>query len=192
MGKPWDKWIPGALNPNQMRELCSETLIKGVSDLDKAISFSAIDLMLSDVAYRMTRGSVKPSSGCDSYEQFIKKEELGERIRASNSGTFTLEAKETYVFKLRESLDVRRLGKVGIYGTATAKSSVGRVDVLARLIVDGMDRYVRIRPRSFDWSCRMHVSGINAYYLFCEGKSWNPPKSVEAFLRQTFRCKDGG
>jgi dCTP deaminase len=35
----------------------------------------------------------------------------------------------------------------GIYGQATAKSSVGRVDVLARLIVDGMNAYESFDPR---------------------------------------------
>lgn len=53
--------------------------------------------------------------------------------------TFLLQAKHTYLFKLNEKLD--KLADTQIHGRATAKSSVGRVDVLARLIVDRMDQY---------------------------------------------------
>lgn len=60
-------------------------------------------------------------------------------------GTFTLKAKSTYVFRLRERLR-GSLAEGHIYGQATAKSSVGRVDVLARLIVDGMDSYEQFTP----------------------------------------------
>src|SRR6202041_373635 len=52
----------------------------------------------------------------------------------------------TYVFKLQERLDAA-LYEGGIYGQATAKSSIGRVDVLARLIVDGMNAYESFDPR---------------------------------------------
>src|SRR5262249_28030404 len=58
--------------------------------------------------------------------------------------TFLLPARSTFVFKLRERLT--RLVDSSIYGQATAKSSVGRVDVLARLIVDGMDTYECFYP----------------------------------------------
>jgi dCTP deaminase len=44
------------------------------------------------------------------------------------------------VFKLKERLSTK-LKDSNIHGQATAKSSVGRVDVLARLIVDGMHNY---------------------------------------------------
>jgi DNA topoisomerase IA len=37
-----------------------------------------------------------------------------------------------------------------IYGQATAKSSIGRVDVIARLIVDGMSEYEKFNPDEVD------------------------------------------
>ena len=40
------------------------------------------------------------------------------------------------------------MGAVHYYGQATAKSSVGRLDVLARLIVDGMDHYEAFHPQA--------------------------------------------
>jgi dCTP deaminase len=63
-----------------------------------------------------------------------------------------LDAKNTYVFKLRERLG-KQLADLGFYGQATAKSSVGRVDVLARLIVDGMDTYESFTPKCFKSGC---------------------------------------
>jgi dCTP deaminase len=51
------------------------------------------------------------------------------------------------LFTLREKLEkVTRLAAAGMYGQATPKSSVGRMDVLARLIVDHMDSYDGFEP----------------------------------------------
>jgi dCTP deaminase len=75
----------------------------------------------------------------------LKKRDLAERLSPTD-GVFPLKVRETYVFKLREKLS-RGLADVSIYGQATAKSSVGRVDVLARLIVNGMDTYEQFNPQ---------------------------------------------
>ncbi|MGD0942382.1 MAG: 2'-deoxycytidine 5'-triphosphate deaminase, partial [Terracidiphilus sp.] len=61
----------------------------------------------------------------------------------------TLECQKTYVFKLAERLHPK-FEKIGIHGQATAKSSIGRVDVLARLIVDGMDQYERFSAEKLE------------------------------------------
>jgi dCTP deaminase len=148
MREPWDKWIPGVLNKTQIKELCSAGLITGVGSLDDAMNHSAIDLSLSNECFRMTHGSVKPS-GKDSYGWFIKNSRLGEMLQPSKDNTYTLRQKHTYVFKLREKLQ-KRLVKGNIYGQATAKSSVGRIDVLARLIVDGMDEYEYFDPEGLE------------------------------------------
>lgn len=72
----------------------------------------------------------------------LKNKKLAEKISPPTNDIFTLERQQTYVFKLTERLD-SAFADIGIFGQATAKSSVGRVDVLARLIVDGMDQYER-------------------------------------------------
>lgn len=144
MGKPWDDWIPGVLSRSQITNLIDEGLITGKGLAEGALDNSSIDLSLSDEAYRMTHGSVKPS-GRHPYSWFIQNCGLAERLDGSGDGTFILKNKQTYVFKLRERLE-RGLGDGHIYGQATAKSSVGRVDVLARLIVDGMDEYEGFDP----------------------------------------------
>lgn len=144
MAGPWDDWIPGVLNRSQVRKLCEQQYIERVDKSYKAIGHSSIDLSLSESAYRMTQGSVKPSAST-SYESILRDSELTEEHPANGDDTFTLKAKETYVFKLRERLS--RLVDSQIYGHATAKSSIGRVDVLVRLIVDGMDTYESFEPK---------------------------------------------
>lgn len=144
LDEPWIQWIPGILNSEQINQLCNAGLIIGKGSLRNAIGESSIDLSLSDIAYKMTEGSVKPSSS-GRYDFFLEKKKLAEKLKKDTDGTFTLKSKETYIFKLREHLDLR-LANGHIYGQATAKSSVGRVDVLARLIVDGMDTYESFHP----------------------------------------------
>jgi dCTP deaminase len=105
---------------------------------------SSFDLSLSDEAYRLINGSVKPV-GNDPYEFYLGKGKLAEKLPIQEDGSFLLKEKQTYIFKLREKLQ-RNLAEMEVYGQATAKSSVGRVDVLTRLIVDGMETYECFTP----------------------------------------------
>lgn len=91
-----------------------------------------------------------------------------------------LKRKQTYLFKLRERLNFPEPA-LQVYGQATAKSSVGRVDVLARLIVDGMadyemftpegaatgsgEMYVEITPITFDVRVKEGIA-LNQLRLF--------------------------
>jgi dCTP deaminase len=145
---PWQEWIPGVLNKSQTRQLCEEGLITVDGALDSILDHSSIDLSLSDQAFRMTKGSVKPSH-LHPYQWFLhKKRGLAEQLSPVD-GIYELRSRETYVFKLRERLE-KELVEAGIYGQATAKSSIGRVDVLARLIVDGMDTYESFDPEGLE------------------------------------------
>ncbi|MEN6576795.1 MAG: 2'-deoxycytidine 5'-triphosphate deaminase [Phycisphaerales bacterium] len=146
MGEPWKKWIPGVLSKNQLQELCEDNYIEnaqGWDDNDKGpIDYSALDLTLGDKGYRMTEGSVKPFG--DRYESQISSQHLAERLPPDDDGTYVLQATHTYLFKLKERLTFKEDAR--LYGQATAKSTVGRMDVLARLIVDGADRYESFDP----------------------------------------------
>jgi dCTP deaminase len=132
------------LNKEQIKKLCDEGLINVGRLRNGALDESAIDLYLSPEAYKMRNGSVKPSSSYH-YSWFLKRHELSRKLPRPKGGIYTLHAKTTYVFKLQERLE-RELGVAGFHGQATAKSSIGRVDVLARLIVDGMDTYESFDP----------------------------------------------
>jgi dCTP deaminase len=132
-----------------MEVLCRKNLFQLNVPFDPGfLDESSIDLHLTEEAYRMLKGSVKPSRDC-TYRDFLDRAELAEKLKPSIDGIYTLEARKTYAFKLRERLG-RQLADLDIFGQATAKSSVGRVDVLARLIVDGMDTYECFNPRALD------------------------------------------
>ncbi len=154
MSEPWKKWIPGVLSKAQLQELCKDNHIENVEgweDDDKGpIDYSALDLTLGDKGYRMTKGSVKPFG--NRYESQIKSQHLVEEFSPDSDGAYVLQATHTYLFKLKERLTFKEDAR--LYGQATAKSTVGRMDVLARLIVDGADRY-----ESFDPDARHRGSG---------------------------------
>jgi dCTP deaminase len=136
MEKPWDNWIPGVLNKRQMQALVDEGLLDVPND---TIGAASLDLTLTAEAYKMKCGSVKPG-GDKRFSVILKDKALAEKLPMQPEGFFVLESQQTYVFEVAERLD-SAFAEIGIYGQATAKSSVGRVDVLARLIVDGMDQY---------------------------------------------------
>ncbi len=139
MGYPWDEWAPGALNKPQMGKLVDEGFITHAGSRPK-IGHSSMDLSLADDAYEMLEGSVKPSQS--PYGWFItEKYKLAQKMRKPTDGIYDLKRQKTYVFRLQERLEAGLRNSQVIYGQATAKSSVGRVDVLARLIVDGMETY---------------------------------------------------
>lgn len=135
---PWDKWIPGVLSKNQIGRLREDGRLLGLDEAN-CEDASSFDVSLSDVAFEMTKGGVKPAPGKD-YLHSIR--DLSRPIRPKN-GLFVLKPNCTHVFKLREEL---HLAGAQFYGQATAKSSVGRMDVLARLIVNGMGEYEKFNP----------------------------------------------
>ena len=136
--------VPGVLSNAQLGRLCDEGWIQCVEDKKKLIDYSSFDLTLSGEGYEMTKGSVKPFG--KSYEFFLANEkQLVNRLSPEPDGAFTLTSKHTYVFRLQQKLGPE-IRSSKIHGQATAKSSVGRVDVLARLIVDGMDSYECFDP----------------------------------------------
>jgi dCTP deaminase len=158
-----------------MKELCDrEHFMLNVPFRSKLIDESSIDLHLTADAYLMENGSVKPSRE-DKYANFLKQKQLARKMSVATNRATLLKAKSTYIFKLRERLS-QQLGKIGIYGQATAKSSVGRVDVLARLIVDGMDTYECFKPdfvesRSYSGDMYLEITPITFDVLVKPGIS---------------------
>lgn len=147
MSEPWKSWVPGVLSKRQLSELCHEGYIDKVDGLGSEsgpVDYSAIDLTLTDEGYRMTKGSVKPFG--DRYLRQIESQGLIEKLQADGDGGFLLNRAHTYLFKLKEEIKFKREAR--LFGQATAKSTIGRMDVLARLIVDGADRYESFDPEA--------------------------------------------
>lgn len=164
---PWDKdhWMPGVLSKTQIETLHKSNYIGGIHDICKSVDNSSIDLHISNCGYQLKEGSIKPS-GEHSYENvYLKDEKKAKPLKKDRNGFFKLQKNECYVFKLKEKLN-NHLGKSNIYGQATAKSTIGRLDVIARLIVDGMLSY-----ESFD-SGRLQ-NGAGEMYLEIIPNSFN-------------------
>src|SRR5258706_1837220 len=139
---PLNKWVPGSLSKNQLGQLCRPGWIEKVSVENDPIGHSALDLTLSGEGYEMLEGCIKPFG--EGYDQILGNKTFARQLGTKQS--FVLEPKHTYVFKLEQRLGPKLLTSKAIYGQATARSSVGRVDVLARLIVDGMNSYEGFTP----------------------------------------------
>jgi dCTP deaminase len=146
MSEPWKDWIPGVLSKGQLKELHEQGYILNIEKWKDDDSYSAFDLTLTNEGYRMTKGSVKPFGDC--YESQIKHQALLEKLEPDQDGAYLLKRTCTYLFKLKERLHVNLLRQSRLYGQATAKSTIGRMDVLARLIVDGADYYEGFDPRA--------------------------------------------
>jgi dCTP deaminase len=143
---PWidNRWLPGVLNFRQLDVLRKSRLIlnsKGRIDPDS----SALDLHLSDKGYEMRKGSIKPFE-MRNYSEIINDPNYAKPLLIPKSKEFLLKKSHCYVFELKEKLHVSILKDSPFYGQATAKSSIGRIDVIARLIVDGMNEYETFSP----------------------------------------------
>ncbi len=147
MDKPWKDWIPGVLSREQLRDLCEQGHVANVErygDADGPLDYSSLDLTLGDQGYSMTQGSVKPFGA--RYEHEIKRQGLAATLKPDKDGAFLLKSTHTYLFKLREKIAFKQ--DAHLHGQATAKSTIGRMDVLARLIVDGADQYEGFDPNA--------------------------------------------
>lgn len=139
---PLNKWVPGALSKAQLIQLCKPGWLENVPLENDPVGYSALDLTLTGEGHEMIQGCIKPFG--ESYDQILRNKEFARPL--GNQRNIVLEPKHTYVFCLRERLGTKLITSKAIHGQATARSSVGRVDVLARLIVDGMNSYEGFTP----------------------------------------------
>lgn len=147
---PWEReyWPPGVMAGTQLKTLISEKYINGVKDIDEACGHSSFDLSLSDEGYLMKKGSIKPNRE-KMYSDYLNNNNLAKKISNKN-GIYNLETQKCYVFKLEESID-NKLIDGNFYGQATPKSSIGRTDVIVRLIIDGMSQYDLLKPNEINY-----------------------------------------
>jgi dCTP deaminase len=189
----WDMWIPGVLSKRQMTALVEKGHIR--VEGSGSIGASSLDLTLSSEVYHLPDGTIKPSGPL--YHQDLAR--FGKRLDPMTEKGLTLPARETYLVKLREQF--ANLRNSHIHGQATAKSSVGRVDVLARLVVDGMDcyeyfdsqkvdtgeLYLEITPLTFSVLIKPGIS-LNQLRLFYgppERCLINGPEASRTFIKTT-------
>ena len=144
---PWkdERWLPGVLNCEQLGSLIECGLIKNADNKIDSDA-SALDLHLSGEGYEMFKGSIKPFNR--SYSAITKDPFYAKKLTEESDKSFILKKEHCYVFKIKESLHSSIIKNSPFYGQATAKSSIGRIDVIARLIVDGMKEYETFVPNT--------------------------------------------
>lgn len=172
--RPWDEWAPGVLNQKQIRKLLDAEVIRTSIDRDVFKSDqgpSSFDLHITDEGYELLEGTIKPTPGGNYEEDYLQNTRFAERKSLDSDGSFQLNRGTAYVFRLAESLPGIRGTK--FYGHATGKSSIGRVDVLARLVVDGMDVYDSVDPDMVKGDLFVEVTPITFNILLRPGDALN-------------------
>ncbi|MCK4371737.1 MAG: 2'-deoxycytidine 5'-triphosphate deaminase, partial [candidate division Zixibacteria bacterium] len=167
----WSKWRPGILVKDQIKTLFENGTLDGhANDIDN----SSVDLHLSSEGWEMN-GSLKLKNN-ECFAEVLQSGNFKKRTLHLEDGPETLIPGKTYVFRLQESLKKLDPG-LHLCGMATGKSSIGRLDVLTRLVVDGCDSYdcfedidsgllyVEVTPITFPVSVREGTS-LNQLRLF--------------------------
>ncbi len=137
-------WSPGVLSNKQINTLIRRDVLHGIEEDSKDIGLSSFDLHITSEAYELQQGCIRPSAKSFS-DQVLKNKLLAMPYEPDQSGEYHLNKQSTYVFKLKESFKFagganHPLRDV-LFGTATGRSSIGRVDVLVRLIAEGSNLY---------------------------------------------------
>ncbi len=133
---------PGVLSSRQLAHLAHTGVIEGVANPEDASGASAIDLTLGEEGWKM-HGSIKgrldrPYTDVLTQSHFIDK-------NLDLSRPVILEPPNTYVIRLRESLYFDEYPE--LQGYASGKSSIGRLDMLVRLVADYAAGYDEVLPR---------------------------------------------
>jgi len=129
----------GVLNLSIMHELITEgVLINADEDKIKADlkdESSALDLRLSNEGWQL-RSTVKPKNA-DIVKKLMDNYKISD-LNNLDAGQL-LEPGNVYLIQLQESLDFR--DELILYAQASGKSTIGRLDVLTRLVIDGSPIY---------------------------------------------------
>lgn len=164
---------------------------------------SSMDLHLSGEGYKMQGGAIKPCGG--EYKDFYQNMDLAHELKPNDKGGFDLIKQQTYVFKLQQKFSCLAKNS-NIYAQATAKSTIGRLDVVARLIVDGMhvyesmdpnyissgDMFLEITPITFNIQVKEGISLSQIrFFLGKPSDSIIPPETISEIVLKNSNHKDG-
>lgn len=122
---------PGVLSNTQLKCLIKNGIISGFPN-DEDIDHSAFDLHLGDYLWVM-QGGIKGRRDKPYCEELIHCE------RKTLSDGCTLDPQNTYVIEIQEKINYANYQN--LFGFATGRSSIGRLDVLTRLIADYSEFY---------------------------------------------------
>ena len=153
---------PGILPKHYLEELQGQVLFNA-----SKIKASSLDLHLAQDIWEM-KGSLRLRPDL-TFAQIADNEEF---VEASYklSESRTLKPKTTYIIKLKENF--RNNHSNELYGQATGKSTIGRLDVLTRLIVDKSPHYDEL-PKDYNGPLYVEVTPISFPVVVKEGLALN-------------------
>lgn len=130
---------PGVLSKPQLKEIADLRVLHAPL-LDEELE-PAIDLHLGHEYYEM-KGCIKGLAG-QSYSMILDDDTFikSKKVELESDKTVELERRHTYIFKLQEELNFHEPQIFNLHGRATGKSTVGRIDVLTRLITENSSSY---------------------------------------------------
>lgn len=142
---PWNKerWLPGVLNKRQLIALQESHILSGIDVSKLENDASALDLHLTKEVYLLKKGSIKPFK--INYQKILSDKYYADKYEPESDQSFLLKKGHCYIFKVQEKIHPY-INQTKFFGQATAKSTVGRVDLIARLVVDGMSEYESLVP----------------------------------------------
>lgn len=157
---------PGVLNPCQTKVLIEKGYI--TSPNPPKIDFSALDLHISNIGWEMER-CIKGKEN-QAYTEVLAN--YGKRfdLEEGENNTKLLEKKKTYVFKLVETISFPKDSE--FYGRGTGTSSMGRLDIFNRLIIDRQSSYDKI-PSEYDGSLYLEITPITFSIKVRKGMAFN-------------------
>jgi len=142
---------PGVLGQEQIEELIRQKTIENASDP----GYSSLDLHLGSQCWRM-KGGIKGLKD-RAYSDVLIANTYAEPLDRLEVKKVILLPGSTYVFQLREELHVPK--ESGIFAFATGRSSIGRLDILTRLIADHSDTYDEV-PQDYSGRLYLEVTPI--------------------------------
>ncbi len=160
---------PGVLAKEQLQELIRSKSISASSEPD--YDASAFDLRIGEKAWVLNEG-LRPTT------RQLDKIRRAAKDLVPEEGQFVLKRGEIYLLELDHYLDL----PANVSGRATGRSSIGRLDVITRLLVPGCQEfdvvpaghegplYLLVVPQTF--SIKIAPGGsLNQLRLFCGSQS---------------------
>jgi dCTP deaminase len=182
---------PGVLNSEQLKDLHERNVIRGDQLEAKG---SAFDLHLGTRGWSL-HGSIKQNAvRPETVEEVAAK--YGTPFQLDETGV-CLKRGTVAVLELKEAVDFSQ--HPWLSGEATGKSSIGRLDILTRLLVNGCPQYERVPP-GYHGPLFVEIAPISFDIRVYPGNSLNQlrihcgtPAPMEALVgrRLLFNSSDG-
>lgn len=161
----------GVLNLTHIKELVRGGIVRNMSveNIDKELAksdSSTIDLRISDLGWRLG-SSAKPKIK-ESIESLMRNYD-STKLKNLQQGE-VLQPGNVYLIRIME--EVRFQKKYNLFAQASGKSSIGRLDVLTRLLVDGSPLY-DLLPEAYSGPLYAEVIPLSFPILVRTGDSLN-------------------